>query len=381
MDIPYKPILPRDPRPICVIGAGGIVHDAHLPAYRMAGFRVEGIWNRTRERAERLAAKFGIPKVASSLDALVADAPANAVFDLALMPAQFVETLERLPDGAAVLIQKPMGDTFEEALRILEVCRRKRLVAAVNCQLRFAPFVAAARWLVESGHLGEVYDMEVRVAVRTPWELFPNVRPLPRLEIAYHSVHYIDLVRSFLGEPTSVLARTVHHAEKPMSSTRSTVVLDYGDTQHAVISANHDHDFGPHNQESFIKWEGTRGAIKAKMGLLMNYPHGVPDRFEYCILRPGHEPAWQERKLSGSWFPEAFVGTMASLMRHVEGSDPRLPTSVEDVVRTMAAVESAYQSSASGGVRPSKYLSKVPPLSPVVGGQGEKVRGGYPPRR
>jgi predicted dehydrogenase len=84
-------------------------------------FPVVSIWNRTRERAERLAAAFGIPEVAPSLDDLIAGAPCRAVLDLALMRAQFVDTLERLPDGAAVLIQKPMGDNFEGALDILDV--------------------------------------------------------------------------------------------------------------------------------------------------------------------------------------------------------------------------------------------------------------------
>jgi len=31
------------------------------------------------------------------------------------------------------------------------------------------------------------------------------------------------------------------------------------------------------SRRAFIKWEGTKGAIKAKMGLLMNYPDGGPD--------------------------------------------------------------------------------------------------------
>ncbi|MGN6103204.1 MAG: gfo/Idh/MocA family oxidoreductase, partial [Devosia sp.] len=34
---------PSTPRPIVIVGAGGIVGDAHLPAYRLAGFRVAGL--------------------------------------------------------------------------------------------------------------------------------------------------------------------------------------------------------------------------------------------------------------------------------------------------------------------------------------------------
>jgi len=352
MELPHKPILPSRPRPVCVIGAGGIVRDAHLPAYRRAGFPVAAIWNRGRARAEALADRFQIPLVARTLDELIARAPPGAIFDMALMSEQFAEVLERLPEGAPVLIQKPMGSSLAEARRILEVCHRRRLVAAVNCQLRFAPFVAATRWLLQQGLLGQLYDLEVRVTVATPWELFPYVKVHPRLELAHHSIHYLDLVRWFLGNPRSVHAVTVGHPEKPMSSTRSTVVLDYGGAVRAVVHTNHDHDFGPEEQESFIKWEGTRGAVKATMGLLRDYPRGVPDRYAVCLREPGRAARWEEIALEGTWFPDAFIGSMAALMRFVEGSTPALQTGVEDVIDTMAVVEAAYRSSAEGGVRP-----------------------------
>lgn len=350
MNIEYKPVLPQHPFPIVIIGAGGIVNDAHLPAYKKAGFNVIGITNRTKEKAETLARNYNIPNVYDSVADAVAKAPPDAVYDLTIMPAQFVETLEQLPNGSAVLIQKPMGDYFWQSKEILSVCRRKKMIAAINCQLRFAPFVNAARNMIKQGLIGELYDMEVRVTLRTPWELFPHVMVHPRLEIQYHSIHYIDLIRSFLGDPGTVMAKTLKHPAKKLSSTRSTILFDYGDTVHAVINTNHDHVFGPHNEESFIKWEGTKGAIKAKMGLLMNYPEGVPDLFEYCLLEEVKKPEWKTLQLEGSWFPDAFIGTMSSLMRYKEGSSAILPTSVEDVIKTMAVVESAYISSDNGGV-------------------------------
>ena len=102
MKLPYQPELPKTPRPVVILGAGGIVNDAHLPAYRMAGFPVASIYNRTVERAQKLADKFGIKSVYDNVAAAVASAPKNAVFDLALMPAQFIPTLEQLPEGAPV---------------------------------------------------------------------------------------------------------------------------------------------------------------------------------------------------------------------------------------------------------------------------------------
>src|SRR3569833_2316355 len=102
MNIEYKPVLPQHPFPIVIIGAGGIVNDAHLPAYKKAGFNVVGIANRTKERAEALAEKFNIPNVYDSVGEAVEKAPNDAVYDITIMPAQFVETLEQLPKGCAV---------------------------------------------------------------------------------------------------------------------------------------------------------------------------------------------------------------------------------------------------------------------------------------
>ncbi|MEM6550755.1 MAG: Gfo/Idh/MocA family oxidoreductase [Planctomycetota bacterium] len=355
MDITYKPVLPKRPSPIVIFGAGGIVGDAHLPAYQLADFPVHGIYNRTVAKAEKLAAQFNIPNVYSTVEDAVADAPADAVFDLALMPPQFVDVLNALPDASHVLIQKPMGDDWETTLAIRDTCEAKQHRAAINCQLRFAPFTMAARDLIDRGLIGDLHHMTVHVEVYTPWHLFPHIHSLPRVEIQQHSIHHLDIVRSFLGDPASMYARTLKHPKQAeLASTRTTMILDYGDDIQATILVNHGHEFGPKHQQSYIKWEGTQGAIKATMGLLKNYPDGVPDAFEYCLLEDGQAPEWKTVNLEGSWFPEAFVGSMAQVMRHKEGSLDAMPTRLDDVMRTMACVEAAYASDAADGT-PVQY--------------------------
>lgn len=348
--IVQKPALPRCPRPIVIIGAGGIVKDAHLPAYAKAGFKVAGLCDLNMERAQNLAKRFNIPEVFPSLQAAVKGAPDGAVFGLAVPASAFLDVLPHLPDGRGVMIQKPMGENLEEARKIRNLCRRKNLTAAVNFQLRYAPLVLGARSLIDQGCIGELLDMEVRVTVYTPWHLWTFMENIPRVEILYHSVHYLDLIRSFLGEPRSVFAKTVKHPKFPrLASTRSNIILDYGDSIRASISTNHNHEFGPRHQESYVKWEGTRGAIMAQLGVNLNYPNGESDWLEYCLLEEGKEPRWESVPLEGTWFPDAFIGTMASLMCFLEGSSDRLPTAVDDAFRTMALVEAAHHSSDSGG--------------------------------
>ena len=350
--------MPNTPAPIVMIGAGGIVNDAHLPAYRKAGFQVTGIYDIDSAKAHARAQAFAIPEVYTSLDEAVTSAPQGAVFDVAVPAAATLDILPHLPDAAGVLIQKPLGDDLTAATAICDLCHTKKLKAAVNFQLRFAPFVLAARRLLEQGMIGELDDMEVRVTVFTPWHLWSFLEHVPFAEIKYHSIHYLDLVRAFLGEPRGVYAKSVNHRATPkMHGSRSSFLLDYGAWQRATITTNHHHAYGLQHQESYIKWEGSKGAIKAKMGLLMNYPTGVPDALEYCVLEEGHDPVWQSLAVAGSWFPDAFIGTMASVMCFVEGSADSMPTAVADALHTMTLVDAACRSSESGAT-PIPQLSR-----------------------
>ena len=105
---------PSRPRPIAIIGAGGIVNDAHLPAYRKAGFPVAGIFDINPERARTVAAKWDVPVFRSLEEAMAAD---GVVFDLATPPGSHLGVLERLPEGSVALIQKPMGHDLDRGDR------------------------------------------------------------------------------------------------------------------------------------------------------------------------------------------------------------------------------------------------------------------------
>ena len=349
--INQKPAMPESPAPIVIIGAGGIVKDAHLPAYRKAGFRVIGIYDKEPAKAEGLSKSFEVGRVCKSLGEAVELGKGKVVFDVAVPAVSILDVLPSLPDGSAVLIQKPMGENLEQARKIRDLCHEKKLKAAINFQLRYAPLALAARSLIDQGLLGRINEMDFRVTVYTPWHLWTFLEGIPRVEILYHSIHYLDLIRFFLGNPSGVYAKTVRHPGAPrLAATRSNIILDYGDSVMAGISANHHHEFGPRHQESYVKWEGERGAIKARLGVNLNYPEGLPDNFEYCLLKDAGLPEWKSVALKGTWFPDAFIGTMASVMRFVEGSTGQLPTSVDDAFDTMAVVEAAYRSSESGAM-------------------------------
>ncbi|WP_208738215.1 Gfo/Idh/MocA family protein [Oceanidesulfovibrio marinus] len=341
------PPMPEKPRPVVSIGGGGIVNDAHLPAWKKAGFPVLAMYDVNADKARSTAEKWGIPSVYEDLDDLVkAGEKEGAVFDIAVPASEIMGILTHLPEGSGVLIQKPMGESIEEAREILTTCRERKLVAGINFQLRQAPFMVAAKQMAEKGLLGEVHDVEMRVVCQTPWNLWSFLFEKERMEINYHSIHYIDAVRNILGDPSGVWCKTMKHPKMmELAQTRSSIIMDYGDVVRANISTNHGHDYAPDQQECFFKIEGTKGAVKIQIGVILNYPKGSVDQFLY-VLDDGK--GWRTMEIEGSWFPEAFMGPMGGLQKKLEDPSFNYTNSVEDAWKTMCVVEACYESSACG---------------------------------
>jgi len=352
------PPVPSALRPIYLIGAGSIVHDAHLPAYANAGFQVAGIFDLDAARAAKLANIAGATAFASRAELIEACVAAGGVFDVALPPAAAAETLSALPAGSHLIMQKPFGRDLAEATRLLEIARARRLRGAVNFQLRYAPAVEAARALIAYGAIGEVLDFEFRVVCRMPWETWPFLKSMPRMEILMHSIHYLDLARSFMGEPERVWSAVASHPDaRDIAETRSTSVMTFGPTRRAVVSTFHHHhapvggeagnaaghDASSHDA-SHLRIEGTRGTLVARLGVTLDYPRGRPDTLE--LSRDGG--AWESIPLRGHWFPHAFEGPMRSLQRLAAGDVQAIHSEFDDAWRTMALVETCYKSAAAG---------------------------------
>lgn len=335
---------------IVLIGAGGIVNDAHLPAYRLAGFDVAGIFDLDAEKAQLTAQRFSIPLVYKSLQQAMAGGKPGSVFDIAVPADKLLPVLEQVPGGSTVLMQKPMGEHLDQAQEILRLVRAKKITAGVNFQLRYAPCVSMARKMIGEGCIGDLCDIEANINVYTPWHLWDFLFTASRVEMLYHSIHYIDLVRSFLGNPSGVYAKTVKHPQMAaLASVKSSIILDYGDRVRANIFTNHCNRFGVEQQQSYIRFEGTRGVVRIQLGALLDYPAGSVDTFEYVILEEGSSPQWKCRQVEGAWFPHAFIGSMREMLK-AAGEPGYLPdNTVEDGIYTMACVEAAYASSLGGG--------------------------------
>ncbi len=340
------PLPQRRDYPIAIVGAGSIVNDAHLPAYRKAGFNVVGIFDRQPEKAYATAARFALPAVYPSLEALLAG-PA-AIVDVAVPARENLAIAQQVAEvGKALLIQKPLAEDWVTAQAIATTVSNQKIIAAVNQQARWMPAVLAARDLIERGLLGEIYQVSFLINVLTPWEQWPWILQGATVEVMYHSIHYLDTVRAVLGmEPLLVFADGATLPGFPTrGETRTTIHLRFAGELRATILDNHHNVWGVADHMATMRIEGTEGCIVAELGLLKNYPVGVPDTFRYTS-RHLHALTWITPTLPGSWFPDAFIGTMASVMRGLEGEQGAPETSLFDNLKTLRLVFAAYQAMA-----------------------------------
>ncbi len=334
-------ISPEHQRPVAIVGAGGIVEGAHLPAYARAGVTVVGITDLDLDRARRVAHAFGIPRVYESVDELLAD-PAVDVVDIAVpVAAQPPIFRAAVTAGKHILAQKPFATDPATAAELAQLAADAGLVAAVNQQMRYDEGIAAAHRMVELGWIGDITSFSITVNLATPWELWEWAQPLERLEIMVHSIHYHDVVRWFMGEPSSVYAvggRTP--GQYPVGETRTVSTYRFASGASALVHANHVNRGGDNTAEFRI--DGVEGAIRGTIGLLYDYPDGRPDTLE-VLSRTIPTDGWMPYPVTQRWIPDAFIGTMGSVLDAIAtGSTPR--TSALDNVKTVALVDALYTS-------------------------------------
>ncbi|MEK8127563.1 Gfo/Idh/MocA family oxidoreductase [Paenibacillus filicis] len=346
LDLDYKPRVPQDRSiGIAIVGAGEIVEACHLPAYRMGELNVVGLYDMDAAKARTLADKFGIAKVYGTLDELLAD-PQVRVVDLAVPAKAQPGIAARVAEaGKHMLCQKPLAETYAEAVAIADACSRAGVKGAVNQQMRWSPGIRATHTIIRRGWLGELLQASIAVNVKQEFANWGWLRTMPTLEFMYHSIHYIDAIRFLFGTPEYIYADGARFpGQQCVGETRTLLHMKFPGEARGLIHDNHNHIAGEEDWYATYRFEGTEGIVKGTNGSLYNYPVGREDTLSFHSKRV-HPDYWFTPSLHGKWFPHAFLGTMGELLRAIE-EDREPENSVQDNLLTMQIVFAAYRSMA-----------------------------------
>ncbi len=342
---------PKTDYGIAFIGCGGIVNYGHIPAYQASGFNLLGGYDQNQQAAEKTVQTHGLGRVYASLDELLLD-PAVQIVDIAVLPWEQRRIVEKaVAAGKHLLCQKPFSERYSEALEMTTLARQAGLKIAMHQQFRWSAIVQAARAILVEGWLGELLDVQVQVSIHTPWDLWPWLASRPRLEVLYHSIHYLDALRFLFGDPALVTSRhTRNPAQQAAGETKTVTVWEYASGLQILIAVCH-FDWSP-GLYSILRVLGTDGLIEGTIGTNYDYPTGRSDTLKFTSRT--HPKRSFSASLPGKWIPDAFYGPMASLMEAIQtGGEPL--TSAEDNLGTLRAVEAAYRSmNETRSVRPSE---------------------------
>lgn len=338
--------IPEDhKRRVAIVGAGTIVEVAHLPAYRLAGLEVVGLFDLDHERSSRVAKEFDIRKVYDSLEELLADDRVDVVDVAVIADAQPHIVRKAIAAGKHLLCQKPFVQDLETGRELIALAREAGVHIAVNQQMRYDEGIAVTRAILQAGWIGEPTAMSFNVDIGTDWSAWPWLVTADRLEINYHSIHYLDSIRSILGDPHTVFSaggRRPGQLVKGETRTMSTLVFDEGIS--AVLHVNHE-NLGNDPRAEF-RLDGSEGSVRGTLGLLLDYPRGRPDTVE-VFSRALPTDGWFSYPVTTRWLPEAFVGPMSGLLRWIATGEVA-PTAAEDNLGTLALVDALYASMESG---------------------------------
>jgi predicted dehydrogenase len=340
LDIRPEQYRPRPPAKsdfgIGLIGCGGIARGAHLPAYRQFGYRVLACCDVREEAALAAQRAFEIPFATTRVEELLSR-PEVEIVDLAVHANQRRPLVEQIAAaGKPIFSQKPFAMNRQDAEQMVAVCERVGVPLMVNQQARWAPSHRAVKQMIESGVLGHVYSVLHlnRSFQDAPGSWFVD---LENFNIVDHGIHYIDLSRYFTGhDPVRVKATTTTvPGQVAVSPMIYTILCEYA-PETEVMATLHFNNIVPtaamHRYEWFV--DGTEGSLSASSS-------------ELTISFKENPAARQVFPIQGSWFPEAFGGSMGEMMAALaEGREPE--TSGRDNLKTLAIALAAVESAATG---------------------------------
>lgn len=341
----HSPLPERKDWRIGCVGSGFIMSDCHLVAYRKAGFNPIAIAGRTKDNVAKCANEHAIDTVFDSIDELLDDESIE-VLDLAVPPHKQLETIQAAcARGTAkgILAQKPLGTNYAEAVAAVETCEAAGIVLAVNQNMRYDQSVRAAKTLLENGTIGEPVLATLDMRGIPHWK--PWIKEQGWVTLRIMSIHHIDTFRYWFGNPERIFCstRTDPRTEFPHTDGIASYILEYKNGLRII--AIDDTWTGPAREgapaDIGIQWriEGLDGLAIGDIGWCHD-PYTTPSSIRYATKddKEFHTPRWEE-----SWFPDAFIGTMAQLLIALETDEPPAING-RDNLDTMALVEAAYLS-------------------------------------
>lgn len=140
-----------------IIGTGGISR-AHAMAYqRLPDVQIVAVADIVEERAKKAADEWGAQHAFSDYHDLLAMPEVEAISVCTFNLAHRQPTVDALMAGKHVLCEKPLAARLDDAVAMIKAAKESGKILHTGFWQRWQPEVQAARRIIQSGALGEMY--------------------------------------------------------------------------------------------------------------------------------------------------------------------------------------------------------------------------------
>ena len=194
-----------------IVGAGANTVARHIPGLQdIKGVEILGVCNRSAESSEKVAAKFGIPKIYEHWVEAVEDPEIEAIVIGTWPYMHCPVTLAALEEGKHVLTEARMAMNANEAYEMLSAAQEQpELVAQIVPSPMTLGVDRTIQRLLAEGYVGEVLAVEVQVSGdfidrESPLHWRQNF-DLSGLNIMGMGIYY-EAIQRWLGSASRVMA-------------------------------------------------------------------------------------------------------------------------------------------------------------------------------
>ena len=198
---------------IGIIGAGRLARIAVLPALKQIdNIELSGIYNRTFEKAQKLARDFQIPFCYKDLDKFLSQ-KYGAVLVLSSPEVHKIHVISALQAGSHVFCEKPLSASLNEVEEMVAISQKTNKKLMVGFNRRYSPFFSKAK---------EIFaNIQVELC-----SVAKHKDSLMKRGLLIDAIHYVDLMRWFCGGKVNYVSAVAEY-EDPWKEKTLTATMKF----------------------------------------------------------------------------------------------------------------------------------------------------------
>jgi len=155
-----------------LVGVGAAAQINHIPALKRAeGLELVALVDRDREKAARVAQKFGVPHAYGRVEELLDRDDIDAIDVCTPNFLHAPMAIAALDSGKHVLCERPLARSGDEAAAMAKAAKKADRVLMCAVQHRFRSDAQLLRTFVAKGELGEIFHAKAGwLRRRTEWD-------------------------------------------------------------------------------------------------------------------------------------------------------------------------------------------------------------------